>query len=90
MSYVYWAITGQYSIINDPITGFVNTSRFTTLVDIILTKLILILTKLCDGVAAEKTTNIIIIVAMCNILTSIFTSNFWIDGHSEGRVAITS
>ena len=31
MSYVYWAITGQYSIINDPITGFVNTSRFTTL-----------------------------------------------------------
>ena len=32
MSYVYWAITGQYSIINDPITGFVNTSRFTTLV----------------------------------------------------------
>ena len=30
MSYVYWAITGQYSIINDPITGFVNTSRFTT------------------------------------------------------------
>ena len=32
MSYVYWAITGQYSIINHPITGFVNTSRFTTLI----------------------------------------------------------
>ena len=31
MSYVYWTITSQYSIINDPITGFVNTSRFTTL-----------------------------------------------------------
>ena len=31
MSYVYWAITGQYSIINHPRTGFVNTSRFTTL-----------------------------------------------------------
>ena len=30
--YVYWAITGQYSIINHPITGFVNTSRFTTLI----------------------------------------------------------
>ena len=39
MSYVYWAITGQYSIINDPITGFVNTSRFTTLQSTIIDKI---------------------------------------------------
>ena len=39
MSYVYWTITGQYSIINDPITGFVNTSRFTTLITIKLYKI---------------------------------------------------
>ena len=31
MSHVYWAITSQYSIINYPITGFINTFRFITL-----------------------------------------------------------
>ena len=45
MSHLYWAITGQYSIINYPITGFVNTSRFTTLVTTLQT-IVLYLTQL--------------------------------------------